>query len=274
MDVSLRWGWLGSVGLVLYAGACSPNGQQSDPDGEQPTSSSDGGSGDPSAGTAESTDADPTNADGSGSGDGTGSPTGTPLEVCVEDSVIDFTCEPAPRTETAVAGQDIPCLAASGGDAQLFLTFELDAAQRDGTLFLLEARLQPPGWSTTNDGDRWVVTFDEPVSVAPGQTLPAVLHGTAVLDTFTIAAAFSFLEGRLDDAEITLTDPPTWEALDRGTSIVGTVVGTGGEFLVFDGTNDSPDPRDDYEWIVDPTVEASGCFATMATMHPLELGDP
>ncbi|MCH9685962.1 MAG: hypothetical protein K0V04_31295 [Deltaproteobacteria bacterium] len=271
----MRWTLFGVVGLGLLA--CNAGQQDSEDDGSAsategtPTSSSTDAAptGSPDTGID-----DTTGTDGSGTGDGTGNVDGTPLEACVDGSAIDFMCDPAPRMETAVAGEMVNCVAGTGGDAELFFIFELDATDPDGTVHLLELRLQPPQWGNTNDGDRWVVTFDPPIDLGSGETLPATISGTAVVDNFTIVASFSFLQGLMDTVEITFDTPPTLEQLADGATVSGSLSGVGGEFLVFDGTDDSPDPLDDFMWIVDPTVEATGCFNTAVTLHPLEVGDP
>jgi len=95
-----------------------------------------------------------------------------------------------------------------------------------------------------------------------------------VLDTFTFAAPFAFLQAELDTVEVVLDGTVTLETLQAGATVAATVTGAGSDFLVFDGTDDSPDPLDDYLWIVDPTGEAYGCLNTAVTLHPLEVGDP
>ncbi len=196
-----------------------------------------------------------------------------PLEACMDGSKLDYTCD-SWAFESAVAGETVGCLAAASPTAEAFFTFWLTDNEPDGTVHVLELRLQDPGWINNNDGDRWVITLDTPLDLDTGDSLPTTITGTAVLDTFTFAAPFSFLEAHLALVEVTLGAPLTFDDLLDGTTLVATVSGAGEDFLVFDGTDDSPDPLDDYEWIVDPTGQAYGCVAMPVTLHPLDVGDP
>ena len=195
------------------------------------------------------------------------------LDECMDGSGLDFSCD-SWVAETAVNGEDAGCLASSLSDSEVFLTFWLADNDPDGTVHVLELRLQDPGWTNTNDGNRWIITLDPPLALADGDQLPPTLTGTAVLDTFTMAAAFSFLEAHFDAVEVTIHTPLTTQDLLDGATLDATVSGTGSDFLVFDGVDDSPEPLGDYEWISDPTGEAYGCIRTAVTLHPLEVGDP
>ena len=198
----------------------------------------------------------------------------TPMtfEECMDETAMDFSCETWVM-ETAVNAEEVACLGSATPTAEAFLTFWMADNEPDGSVHVLELRLQDPGWSTNNDGNRWTITLDPPLVLGDGDSLPAVLTGTAVFDVFTMAASFSFLQAELD-VEVHVATPLTTQQLIDGAILDATLTGTGSDFLVFDGTDDSPDPLGDYEWVSDPSGEAFGCIHTEAMLHPLEVGEP
>jgi hypothetical protein len=210
--------------------------------------------------------------DTTGDDDDTTEPDPLTLDECMEATGLDFTCSTW-AIETAVNGEVVGCSGAGLSDSEAFLTFWLADNDPDGTVHVLELRLQDPGWSTNNDGERWTITLDPPLALGDGDQLPATLTGSAVVDSFTMTASFSFLEAHLD-VEVQVATQLTMQQLLDGAMLDATITGTGSDFLVFDGVDDSPDPLGDYEWIDDPTGEAFGCVHTAVTLHPLDIGDP
>ncbi len=256
-----RWVWLALVCCAMWVGplACQDAGGDDDT-GDDDTGDDDTGDDDA---TDDDTGDDDTGDDDTGDDDDSASP----LDVCMEGSDLDFTCA-SWTMETAVAGETAPCIAAASPTAEGFFTFWLGDTEPDGSVVLLEVRLQDAGWDSTNDSDRWVITLDPPLLLGADQALPATLTGSAVIDVFTWAAPYAFLEGHLDAIQIDIGGTVTLEDLVIGTTLDATISGGGGgEFLVLDGDGE-------WAWIEDSTAEATGCVHGQATLHPLELGDP